>query len=340
MLKRRMLLGIIGACLLLSACNHQLMSPLPETGTSLTEPGVPAQEAPVPAIHTPQEHTGFRFVVMGDSRGQWGDAVNEATLRKLLEQLKKRKPQPNFVLFTGDQIKGSNVDLELAQWKEIVDDYFPLQQYYPTLGNHENDEKLFSKHFPHLPKDQLPGYQRTVYSFDYQNARFIVLNSNRMDDKDRYIVDVEQRNYLENKLKGSHQAYHFVMLHVPAYPSSVHYGKSLDAKPAERDAFWGLLDRYKVSAVFVGHEHNYSRRAVDSSFSSQFQNQVYQLTVGGAGAPLYAKVKDRKNIISGPKAVYHYMVVDVNAGQAEFKVYDIDNNQIDHFLVAGRSSNK
>jgi 3',5'-cyclic-AMP phosphodiesterase len=275
----------------------------------------------------------FRFVVMGDSRGDWLDAINEGTLRKLLSQIKTVQPQPSFVLFTGDQVKGSNVDKELAEWKSIVDDYYPMHMYYPSLGNHEDDEKLFSKHFSHLPDEQLPGYRRSVYSFDYQDARFIILNSNRMDEKKRYIIDEKQREFTKQRLESSSKAYDFVMFHVPAYPASAHYGDSLDENAAERDAFWSVLDRYKVTAAFVGHEHNYNRRLVDRTFHHTFGQGIYQLTVGGAGAPLYSSVKDKKNVQVGPKAVYHYMIVDVDAAEARFAVYDTENRLIDSFAV-------
>lgn len=321
-----------GACLLLlTGCTfpkQESPSPSPQ----------PAVSAPLELPKTPpaNEEGSFRFVVMGDSRGDWGDAVNEATLRKLLTQVKSLQPQPSFILFTGDQIRGGNVDKELAQWKNIVDDYFPLHMYYPSLGNHEDDERLFSKHFTHLPDEQLPGYRRSVYTFDYQDARFIVLNSNRTDEKKRYVVDEEQRRFLSDKLASSKKSYDFVMFHVPAYPASAHFGKSLDANPAERDAFWSVLDRFQVTAAFVGHEHNYNRRQVDASFHKGYGHSLYQLTVGGAGAPLYSSVKDKKNVQVGPKAVYHYMIVDVNPKQAKFTVYDTADQELDSFVVAAR----
>lgn len=284
--------------------------------------------------------TSFRFVVMGDSRGE-SSGINETTLRKLLGNIKGLSKQPSFVLFTGDQIYGgSNIESEHKQWKQIVDDYYPMNTYYPTLGNHERDETLFSQAFPHLPGNQLAGYQRSSYFFDYGNARFIVLNSQRQDANGKHVIDKNQRNWLESLLKNNGKMHNYVMFHIPAYPVGPHYGRSLDGNPSERDALWNILDKYKVSAVFVGHEHTYNRRLVDHTFGGNgftFEHNLYQLTLGGAGAPLYDKQTDTRNMKSSKNA-YHYMVVDVEDKVSSFKVYDINNNVIDSFTVESTGS--
>ncbi|MGM0877754.1 MAG: metallophosphoesterase family protein [Bacillota bacterium] len=284
----------------------------------------------------------FRFVVMGDSRGEL-HGTNEITLRSLMDKVKGQSVQPNFVMFTGDQVfGGADVEFQLIEWKDIINDYYPDNMIYPALGNHEHDETAFSNVFNYLPNEQLPGYQRSAYYFDYGNARFIVMNSDRkktavnIQHYPDYIITDEQRNWLENLLATSDKTHHFVMFHVPAYPIGSHHGASLDAHPAERDAVWDVLDKYNVTAVMVGHEHNYNRRKIDSSFNGNgytFDNTIHQVTLGGAGAPLNNTNKDSRNVEVGPAAKDHYMVVDVVGGQANFQVYDTENNVIDSFTV-------
>jgi Icc protein len=282
------------------------------------------------------EQKPFRFAVMGDSRGS-SNGINEVTLRSLMTKVTGLKPLPEFLLFTGDQVVGgSDVGKQLGAWKNLVDDFFPMTSVYPALGNHEHDEVIFSDVFPTLPKEQLTGYRKTVYAFDYGNARFITLNSDRKNAAGHYIIDKQQRDWLENQLKASGKTHVFVQFHVPAYPVSAHLGTSLDADPASRDALWALLDKYKVTAVLVGHEHNYNRRKVDSSFDGSgyhFENTIYQITVGGAGAPLYTGSKEARQVVSGPKASYHYMIIDVDGSKATFKAYDLQQNEIDSFTV-------
>jgi hypothetical protein len=314
-----------------------------KTSTRTDNQGSPSGTGPAAGSTQPSNNTpkpgpdpSFRFVVMGDSRGS-SNGTNETTLRALMEQVKKLSPLPEFILFTGDQVSGgSDVAKQLASWKNIVDDYFPITSIYPTLGNHEHDEAIFTQSFPSLPKEQLSGYGKTVYSFDYGNARFITLNTDRKNDKKKYAVSKDQLDWLENELKTGGKKQIFVQFHVPAYPIGAHLGSSLDGDPASRDALWSVLDKYNVSAVLVGHEHNYNRRKVDSSFNGngyEFTNTIYQITIGGAGAPLYSGNKENKQVVTGPKASYHYVVVDVDGGKSTFKAYDLQQNEIDSFTV-------
>ncbi|MGM7684557.1 DNRLRE domain-containing protein [Cytobacillus sp. Hm23] len=284
--------------------------------------------------------TSFRFIVMGDSRGA-SDGVNETTLRSLLNEVQDITPQPDFILFTGDQVMGgSDVAQELSDWNAIVDDYFPLNKYYPALGNHEDDETIFSNAFTHLPSNQLSGYKRSAYYFDYGNARFITLNSNRKDNSGNYVIDSSQRDWLESVLNNNGKTHNFVQFHVPAYPIGAHYGRSLDENERERDALWEIFDKYNVTAVMTGHEHNYNRREINSSFNDNgytFDNSIYQLTIGGAGAPLSSTVRDSKNVEVGPLSSYHYMVVDVADENSDFRLYDINSNLLDSFTVKRNS---
>lgn len=292
--------------------------------------------------HQPVNYLGikddqqFRFVVMGDSRGS-STPVHEKRFRELMQNISQLTTQPRFILFAGDLVNGKgDITAELAQWNEIVNQYFPKNKVYPAIGNHDGDEQTFSNAFKHLPNEQVKGYKRTAYYFDYGNSRFIVLNSNRRDKNGSYIIGNEQLAWLKDLLKNSKKTHHFVMFHVPAYPMGAHYGGSLDRNPTQRDALWKILDENNVTAVFVAHEHNYNRRLIDKSFNTattKFNNAIYQLTTGGAGAQLSDRAEDNKNIVSGPYKKYHYIVVDVIGGLAVFNVYDINDQLIDRFKV-------
>ncbi len=288
-------------------------------------------------IHSLKTDNSFRFIVMGDSQGpDVFNQVNEKRLRQLLEKVKELSIQPSFIMFSGDMVYGEyDVEDALNQWKDIVDDYYSLNKVYTALGNHENDERAFSRAFTNLPNNQLPNYLRTVYYFDYRNARFIVLNSNRKDRKHAYVINDEQLAWLKKTLRSSDKDHHFVMLHVPAYPVGRRYHESLDANPEQRNAFWDIIDNYNVTAVFVGHEHNYNRRLIDSSFEGYgytYENKIYQITDGSAGGETNECIKDHKNV-KGPYGVYCYTVVDVKDDTAVFNVFDINNKKIDSFQV-------
>ncbi len=274
----------------------------------------------------------FRIVILADS-SRHAVAVNTQLLGTLLSRIKGLSPQPKFIFFAGDMVYGgANVNEQLENWKKLFEDYYPVTMLYTVLGSHENNEAAFSNAFSHLPNEQLQGYQRTVYCFDYGSARFIVLNSNRRGSSCGYAIDAKQREWLKNILDNSNKKYNFVFFHVPAFPTGHHYGESLDASPNDRNALWSILDHYNVTAVFVGHEHNYCRRLIDKSFTTNdlpIKNSIYQITTGGAGSSLNAHITNIKNAIVGPLAVYHYCVLDINDRGVSLQVYDKENTLID-----------
>jgi hypothetical protein len=186
--------------------------------------------------------------------------------------------------------------------------------------------------FPEFVVDnQLTGYNKTVYSFDYDNSRFIMLNSNHVGSGFNHKIDTAQRVWLTPLLSG--KTHYFIFFHEPAYPTGNHIGSSLDVFTTDRDAFWQLLDNANVSIAFVGHEHFYTRRHVDSSVNSTYHNYIYQVTTGTCGAPIYTYSNPAVDV--PPISQYHFAVVDVSGGDATVHVYRDDGiTQLDNFTVS------
>jgi hypothetical protein len=297
---------------------------------------VPAAAEPPAAV----PEGSFRFVVIGDSRGanSSDESVNETVLRGIFKQIKQLPRQPSFILFTGDAVKGgSNLEEQLTGFRSLVEEYYPMPLFYPAIGNHENDISTFSKVFFHLPDESVKGQQKTSYYFDYGNARFITINSNRTG-KNRE-EDELQYAWLQQVLESNDKTHVFVQFHHPAYPiTKQSYGTSLDRNGQMRDKIWDLLQKYNVDAVFVGHEHHYARRLVDRSFNANgfsFDNAIYQITSGGGGGPFNQKdpVIDVRNVSPGPVWKFHFLVVDVKGEKVEFQAIDNAGKPIDIFSV-------
>lgn len=275
---------------------------------------------------------------MGDSSSSV-HKINSEMLQNHLENIKKLSPQPKFLFFLGDMIYGgAEVTKQLEDWKSIVKGYYPIEMFYPVLGNHDESENAFSEAFSYLPNEQLPGYKRTVYYIDYYNTRIIILNTNRLEKNGGYAVSKEQRLWLENTLRSSRKKYNFVMLHVPAFPTGHHYGECLDASPEDLNALWEIFDKFRVTAVFSGHEHNYCRRLVDQYFAGdgnlKVKNPIYNIITGGAGTSLNSHKEDIRNVKVGPLGMYHYTVVDINDQEVTLQAYDQENNLIDSCILS------
>lgn len=282
-----------------------------------------------------------RIVIMGDS-SRPAVTFNNVILNKLLTNVKGLSPQPDFIFFVGDMVYGgSKVSEQLEAWKNLIQNFYPITMVYTILGSHEDNEAAFSDAFPYLPNGQMEGYQRTVYYFDSENTRFIILNSNRRASGGSYAITSKQLTWLEITLAASNKKYNIVMFHVPAFPTGHHYGESLDGNQVERNALWTILERHNVTAVFAGHEHNYCRRLIDNSFNSNgltICNPIYHITTGGAGSSLNGHITDIKNAIVGPLAVYHYVVLDITDNSVIMQVYDKDNTLIDSCSLTQHTS--
>jgi len=232
-------------------------------------------------LFLPHPSQAVTFALMGDTKDFLaGSGAMESAVKKI----KKKKPRAVIVL--GDLINDCADDSTCRNywnsWKSAAAPV--LKKTYPVMGNHdrvnvsgEAADSLWQEVF-NLPANGPQGFSELAYSFNKGNSHFIVLNSSKPINN---LINSAQRDWLEQDLALNRKKKHkFIFFHAPAYPASLHIGSSLDAYPAERDALWEILDRHKVSAVFVGHEHFFNRRLINSSVYSGAANSIYQFTVG------------------------------------------------------------
>jgi predicted phosphodiesterase len=117
------------------------------------------------------------------------------------------------------------------------------------------------------------GCPQTTFSFDDQNAHFVVLNEycdlsgDTVTDGD---IPDHLYEWLEQDLALHQRPFIFVIGHEPAYPSPDmlsgrlrHAEDSLNIHVENRDRFWRLLRASRVTAYICGHTHNYSRVQIE-----------------------------------------------------------------------------
>ncbi|MHB0913974.1 MAG: metallophosphoesterase family protein [Armatimonadota bacterium] len=238
----------------------------------------------------------FTFAALGDNRPFLPGGGQPSAFKAILKDLEQERPA--FAVNTGDCIFGSsNRERFLRQYADYEK---ALALYsgkvYLALGNHElrnlEQQEFFSKEFG-----------SPYYSFDYDDSRFIVLDSEMVGQVGR--IAGEQRRWLESELARSRTVEHvFVFMHRPMYPVDGHRGSSMDMYPKERDSLHALFVKYHVTAVFMGHEH---------LFDLQKRNGVCYVITGGAGAPIYQSSKN-----SGE--YYHYVMVSVEGPSVKLSV--------------------
>lgn len=222
--------------------------------------------------------------------------VNRKALENALIEAKRQDSR--FVLFGGDLISGYSssrfyMQLQLEQFKRTVGFIGHMIPLYPCVGNHEiygetykaeiggtqyyltkdsegddSSEALFASQFNNFedsfPEPEKnsgikgPSYRGTVYSFDYGNSHFAVMNTeywyrlvrpNNADiinnalaayggGRNGYIME-NQMSWLKNDLEKARKRgikHIFIMFHEPVFPNSSHTQDSM---------FWGIKENGK-----------------------------------------------------------------------------------------------
>lgn len=287
----------------------------------------------------------MRFLVFADSKGK-ENGINEKVLRALLKETCKLTPKPQFIVMCGDTVAGSNKEeiliFQLKRLRSIIDKYYPNIPLLPVVGNHEVNiepqddrfERILSQIYSDLtPNDALDGYNNTVYHIDSGDTRFIILNAFHYGSTHK--ISKDQLNWFEEKACEPKKN-KFVFIHSPAFPTGAHLGHCLDLYPDYRDAFWKIVDKYDIDMVFSGHEHNYSRRIIDSSFNSSdycFKKSITQVISGGGGEKLRDKYKSKKGVVVAPINVYHVLVVDVEINYINIYAISSKGKKLDEFSI-------
>lgn len=197
----------------------------------------------------------FQFLIFGDSQSN-----NYEIWRSTLQSALQRHPHSAFMTNVGDLV---DVGQDCAQWEawlEAIDNGFlPLM---PVTGNHEtySPERRFSKPslftaLFSLPQNGPDGLKEQVYSFDYGDVHFVVLDSQEGEQR-QSIPDLltRQKAWLDQDLSNTVQRWKVVFIHRPPYDN-----RAFRDNATIRNAFVPIFDKYHVDLVFTGHDHVYAR---------------------------------------------------------------------------------
>ncbi len=158
------------------------------------------------------------------------------------------------MIHAGDLINNAESDAEWGEWFGAGAWLNAMMPSVPIPGNHEMaEEKDRPRRLSHhwraqfaLPGNGPDGLAETCYTFEYQNVRFIGLNSNERIE--------EQTRWLDGVLAANKSQWVVCTFHHPIFST----GKDRD-NPALRAAWKPLFDKYRVDLVLQGHDHSYGR---------------------------------------------------------------------------------
>ncbi|MBR5285645.1 MAG: metallophosphoesterase [Clostridia bacterium] len=220
----------------------------------------------------------FTFLAVGDTQGiTWNGQTSStkgymyamAAIQEAFEEVEN----PAFLLHTGDVVENGNNKSYWNMFFKALNNYGTETPMFAAIGNHDTwgAPLYFNHHFNHpnnggtAALDQsyksnvtdgnllrmFENSDELIYSYDYGDAHFIVLNSGSYCGQDRYILEA-QRQWLINDLEANKDAKWTIMLfHQPVY----------HRMGADQDRPWlyDVIEGYGVDLVIQGHSHLVTR---------------------------------------------------------------------------------
>ncbi|MEN2983727.1 MAG: metallophosphoesterase [Dictyoglomaceae bacterium] len=183
----------------------------------------------------------FTFAVIGDRTGRPMRGVFEKNLSEIL------KTDAKFIIQLGDILENSSVE-QYEFIKNLINNIkIPI---YFVPGNHDLLGDPEGKKFQEFTRKPL------YYYFDYENARFIILNNSSGK------IGKEQMGWLIDVLENTKTKYKFVFMHQPVIAPSFFF-LFHKADPIESIKLMEIFEKYQVNYVFSGHIHMYYRKEIN-----------------------------------------------------------------------------
>ena len=242
----------------------------------------------------------FKFVAYGDNRTQ--PEIHAAVLKRM------SLFHPDFIIQTGDQVANGTVEAQWDEFWQAAGAALSQTAYYPSLGNHERKGAPYFRYFG-MPAE---------YSFDYGDAHFIGLDSNRPEAE--YAA---QQAWLEKDLKAHQNAkWRIVFFHHTIYTCVDKPGRR-EESAARAKRLEPILIAGRVQLVINGHDHDYQRHVAKG---------ITYLVTGGGGAPLYEVTPDTPFVKKAKKAHHHCELI-VSGDTISARAVEPDGAVIEEFIV-------
>jgi hypothetical protein len=250
-------------------------------------------------VAPPREQDSVRFAIIGDT------GTGTSSQYQIGEQLARaRQTFPfEFVIMLGDNIYGSERPQDFVSkfekpYQALLDSKVP---FYAALGNHDDPTQRYYKPF------NMNGER--YYTFSKGSARFLVLDSNYMDQA--------QIKWLEEQLSRATDRWKVAYFHHPLYSSGEKHGSEVDLRAQVEP----LFIKYGVDVVFAGHEHFYER--------IKPQNGIYYFIEGGSAKLRKGDIRKGPLTATGFDTDMTFMLAELGKGAMQFQVLSRGGRPID-----------
>lgn len=260
----------------------------------------------------------WKFIVYGDTRS------NDVAHRSVLTSIKNNTPDFKFMINVGDVVSSGSSSSDWTTWSNAMTAVMgsTLQagtppKYMAVNGNHDAAAGSGQANW----RTNLSGqYQQfgsnTFYYFDYNDARFILLDSENS-------VTGAERTMLLDAMRNNPKKWLFAIWHQPIFdfgPKS--YNGTLHTN-------WGIpLYQNGGDIIFMGHSHYYvktKKLALNGAMNPPLDSEkgTVQCVTGNGGAPPYSLNSNEDNnayMIDGHWTVgYGYTEITIDGDTATLR---------------------
>ena len=277
--------------------------------------------------------SAFKMLIFPDS--QCSDGY--ITYRDLAQGAWQRNPDASIFVNMGDLVDNGE---QYAQWRDWFNALGGIKEqiiFAPLMGNHATYNLQWKLRLPvawlnyfAVPENNVPGWGRYFYSFDYGDVHFIMLN-NLMEELDPLkpgLLDVEIP-WLKKDFASSNKKWKIVMMHKDII------NDPYDDFSTPGRIFMPLFDELRPDVVFDAHQHTYRRLGRFKNFRRDDSGPLY-IDTGVAGNVRYDVPinKDFDEAYLPQPEIDNYLVLEASSSKLDIKCFQPDGSLADHtFLV-------
>jgi hypothetical protein len=267
---------------------------------------------------------GFSFLAFGDiGRNPYDDGFPQVTAAQVLALPR----HPDFITALGDIVYPLG---ESSKYDEYLFGPFAYAfsniPFYPALGNHDwgvNPDQNFCVEW------KLPNNEH-YYSYDYQNAHFITLDSKDGD----FFELAAQKAWLINDLQQAQGHYDWIVvsLHHPGR-NCTYKGNGLTVM-----TLYPIFAQYNVDFVLNGHAHTYERLhpfdgdgnvltqfTADTHHYPDIPNGFISITSGDGGVLEANFTPNGCNLAARQYHKGHFLQFEIKGKKLTAKAYDVQS---------------
>lgn len=268
-----------------------------------------------------REQPNFTFIVMGDTQSP---PHQTALFSEMLQKAKQEADEAAFIVHVGDMVDDGNLYTHWHTFFTALQSDSKALPIVPAVGNHENvgnGIETFQQYFK-LPDNGPSAFEGTVYSFDYGNAHFAVLNT-----ETSMTGLIEQGEWLKQDMAETDKKWKIAIFHRSPYNANIAAGSE-----NVKEVWPPIFDEVGIDLAISGHDHSYVRTFPLKGGKVDENGTVYMIA-GSSGQKFYSATQQSYMNVLFEERTQVYTVVRVTEETISIIVKARDGRVIDEFFL-------